>query len=201
MIFSCCLLTVWGFCVQCLGSGEVDRNLQRRNGQKINIEQNAYCFQNGHILKDHILWYLLISMNECLLYLHCKKSSGQEHMTLKRQEETNLLTCWFNPVITQLCILKNLLICKKGPIISAQFKWKTNIFRLCYPYETCTSTPLWKWWFSAVDFITAAENTENTYQWIIIMLRQSSCCFFPDAFIIITSASALWQALCALERW
>ncbi len=40
--------------MQCLGSGEVDRNLQRRNGQKINIEQNTYCFQNGHIVIDHI---------------------------------------------------------------------------------------------------------------------------------------------------
>ncbi len=61
------------------------------------------------------------------------------------------------------------------------FKWWTNsngkqIFSACYTYEMCTSTVEMS--VSVVDFITVAQNSENTYKWII-MLIQTSCCFFP----------------------
>ncbi len=58
--------------------------------------------------------------------------------------------------------------------------------------------PLWRWWVSVVDFVTAAENTENTslsinfYNVKAVFLLF----FFPEAFIIITPAGALCQALC-----
>ncbi len=70
---------------------------------------------------------------------------------------------------------------------------ETNIFRLCNPYET---RPLWRWRVS-VDFITAAENTENTsLSMNYYDVKAVFLLFSPETFIIITSAVLCGKFYC-----